>query len=141
MRTTGQSFGVAQSVAFKSSESNLRSRTTNTRPSYGRKQPIFLFGIYAYRFDPKQAFRYPRSLALMRTPNPRIIAEDVWAKLLWAGLNLELSDLPRSKNVSSEAAGPRYPLALIRALTMVWLFAGLRKDEISRLRTGCVRWQ
>jgi hypothetical protein len=102
---------------------------------------LLLWELIPYRFDPKQAFRYPRSLVLMRTPNPRIIAEDVWAKLLWAGLNLELSDLPRSKNLTNEAAGPRYPLALIRALTMVWLFAGLRKDEIGRLRTGCVRWQ
>ena len=26
-------------------------------------------------------------------PNPRVIADDVWAKLLWAGLNLEHSDV------------------------------------------------
>jgi hypothetical protein len=102
---------------------------------------LLLWELIPYRFDPKQTFRYPRSLALIRTPNPRIIAEEVWAKLLWAGLNLEMSDLPRSKNLSSEVAGPRYPLALVRALAMVWLFAGLRKDEIGRLRTGCVRWQ
>jgi len=102
---------------------------------------LLLWELIPYRFDPRQTFRYPRSLALLRTPNPRIIAEDVWAKLLWAGLNLELSDLPRSKNSWSEAAGPRYPLSLIRALAVVWLFAGLRKDEIGRLRVGCVRWQ
>lgn len=24
---------------------------------------------------------------------------------------------------------------------MTWLFSGLRSDEISRLRVGCVRWQ
>jgi len=71
---------------------------------------LLLWELIPYRFDPKQAFRFPRSLALQRTPNPRIIAEDVWAKLLWAGLNLELTDLPRSRNRFSEAAGPRYPL-------------------------------
>ena len=27
------------------------------------------------------------------------------------------------------------------ALTLAWLFAGLRGDEIRRLRVGCVRWQ
>jgi hypothetical protein len=29
--------------------------------------------------DPKQTFRFPRSLMLLRSPNLRIIAEDVWA--------------------------------------------------------------
>jgi integrase len=80
-------------------------------------------------------------VATTRSPHPRIIAEDVWAKLLWAGLNLEIEDLPRSKNQLGDAAGPRYPLALVRALALVWLFAGLRRDEIARLRLGCIRWQ
>jgi hypothetical protein len=100
---------------------------------------LLLWELIPYRFDPKQAFRFPRSLGLLRSHNPRIIAEDVWAKLLWAGLNLEYSDLPRSKNSLGEAAGPRYPISMIRALAIVWLFAGLRKDEIARLRVGCVR--
>jgi hypothetical protein len=30
---------------------------------------------------------------------------------------------------------------MIRAVTLVWLFAGIRGDEIRRLRLGCVRWQ
>jgi hypothetical protein len=30
---------------------------------------------------------------------------------------------------------------MVRALVVVWLFAGLRRDEIHRLRVGCVRWQ
>ena len=29
----------------------------------------------------------------------------------------------------------------MRALAITWLFAGLRSDEIVRLRVGCVRWQ
>ena len=29
----------------------------------------------------------------------------------------------------------------MQALSVVWLFAGLRSDEIVRLRVGCVRWQ
>ena len=32
-----------------------------------------------------------------------------------------------------------YPLAMLRALAVVWLFSGLRGDEIARLRLGCAR--
>ena len=32
-------------------------------------------------------------------------------------------------------------MELIRALTLTWLFSGLRSDEIARLRVGCIRWQ
>lgn len=102
---------------------------------------LLLWELVPRRFDPRQVFRFPRSLVLLRSPNPRIIAEDVWAKLLWAGLNLEQVDLPLSKNSLGQAALPRYPLAMMKALAIVWLFAGLRKDEIARLRIGCVRRQ
>lgn len=27
-------------------------------------------------------------------PDPRVIADDIWAKLLWARLNVESGDLP-----------------------------------------------
>jgi integrase len=30
---------------------------------------------------------------------------------------------------------------MVRAMVMVWLFAGLRSDEIYRLSVGCARWQ
>lgn len=102
---------------------------------------LLLWELVPHRFNPRQAFRSPRSLSLLRSPNPRTIAEDVWAKLLWAGLNLEPADLPRSRNSLGEAAGSRYPLAMMRALALVWLFAGLRKDEVARLRLGCIRLQ
>jgi hypothetical protein len=66
-----------------------------------------------------------------------VIADDVWAKLLWAGLNLTDADL----STSAHSAWHYYPLGLVRALALVWLFAGLRVSEIRRLRVGCVRWQ
>ena len=47
-------------------------------------------------------------------PNPRVLADDVWAKLLWAGLNLEKADLPRGSGDSA----PFYPLALVRAVVL-----------------------
>jgi integrase len=66
---------------------------------------------------------------------PRVINDDSWAKLLWAGLNLTEADLP-----SSWTHRHFYPLAMIRAVMLVWLFAGLRQDEIRRLRVGCIRY-
>jgi hypothetical protein len=45
------------------------------------------------------------------TPNPTVIADEVWAKLLWAGLNLEHGDLP------GNSAGTYYPMELVRAVT------------------------
>nr|WP_246193390.1 tyrosine-type recombinase/integrase [Kitasatospora atroaurantiaca] len=67
-------------------------------------------------------------------PDPRVIADDIWAKLLWAGLNVEPGDLPTSDSRT-------YPVELIRGITLTWLFAGQRSDEIARLRVGCIRWQ
>ena len=87
------------------------------------------------RFDPTRALALPRSVGALIGTDPRVIADDVWAKLLHAGLNIEAADLPGT------SAGSYYPMELIRALTLTWLFSGLRSDEISRLRTGCVRWQ
>ena len=87
------------------------------------------------KFDPARALAVPRSVSALIGTNPRVIADEVWAKLLWAGLNLEPDDLPGS------SAHTYYPIELIRAVTLTWLFSGLRSDEISRLPLGCVRWQ
>jgi integrase len=100
------------------------------------------------RFDPFRAFATPRSIKALIGPAPRIIADDLWAKLLWAGLNLTLADLPghggtttghRHPTGSTRRSGGYYPLEMLQALSIVWLFAGLRSDEIVRLRVGCVR--
>jgi hypothetical protein len=88
------------------------------------------------RFDPRRTFQCPRSIAALRSPNPRVIAEDIWAKLLWAGLNLKHEDIPLSRGESWTHRTPRHPLEVMRALSVVWLFAGLRSDEIRRLRIG-----
>jgi len=34
-----------------------------------------------------------------------------------------------------------YPVTFVRALAAVWVYSGLRSDEIIRLRLGCIRWQ
>jgi hypothetical protein len=95
------------------------------------------------RFDPQRAFATPRALRALIGPKPRILADDLWAKLMWAGLNLQESDLPVGDRPGLGRRGRPwfYPLALVRAAALVWLFAGLRNDEIRRLRVGCVRWQ
>lgn len=90
------------------------------------------WGWIAPRFDPGRSLATPRSVKALIGPDPRMIADDRWAKLLWAGLNLERADLP---------AGTQYPLAMVRAIALAWLFSGLRANEIVRLRLGCVRWQ
>lgn len=90
------------------------------------------------RFDPARALRTPRSITNLIGPDPRVIADDVWAKLMWAGLNLEPSDLPQH---AGPHGGPWYPLPMVRAVAILWLFAGLRVGEIGRLPVGCIRWQ
>jgi hypothetical protein len=55
-------------------------------------------------------------------PKPRPLDDDIWAKLLWAGLNLTIDDLPVS--YFQEKNGLRaawYPVEIMRALTIVWL--------------------
>ncbi len=95
------------------------------------------WGWIPRHFDPMRVLRTPRTMRALIGPDPRVIADDVWAKLLWAGLNLDLDDLPhhRARRTSW------YPLEMNRALAVVWLFAGLRVDELVRLRVGCIRWQ
>src|SRR5438034_3106743 len=88
-------------------------------------------------FDPIRSFITPKSVLAKIGPNPRIISDDVWAKLVWAGLNLTADDIPKHRN-SHESS---YPVEMCKALVITWLFAGLRNNEIVRLRLGCIRWQ
>jgi integrase len=92
------------------------------------------------RFDPRSAFALPRSISALIGPDPRVIADDVWAKLMWAGLNLTGDDLPKNGRQAGTGV-PWYPLELVRAVAVLWLFSGLRSDEILRLRVGAIRWQ
>jgi integrase len=101
------------------------------------------WGWCARHFDPARALATPRAVKALIAPNPRVIANDVWAKLLWAGLHVTDADLPSTRGDPKHPNHRRtvYPLALIRATAIAWLFAGLRSDELVRLRVGCVRWQ
>jgi integrase len=101
------------------------------------------WGWCARRFDPARALATPRSVKALIAPNPRVLADDVWAKLLWAGLQLQEGDLPSSDGGVAPIGRPRltYPVELVKATAIAWLFAGLRSDELVRLRVGCIRWQ
>ncbi len=94
------------------------------------------WGWIPIRFNPLRGLRTPRPILHLIGPNPRVIDKSLWAKLLWAAMNLEYEDLPQSKGEKSV-----YPLELVRAVAVVWCFAALRNNEIRRLRVGCVRWQ
>ncbi len=73
----------------------------------------------------------PKSLLALIGPNPRAIADDVWAKLIWAGLNLTADDLPRKgRHAPCPLPATAYPIEMSRALVITWLFAGLRSNEI-----------
>jgi integrase len=87
------------------------------------------------RFDVRRAFATPRDVRAGLGPAPRTMSDDVWAKLLWAGLNIGNDDLP----MSIASRGPGYPLEMVMAIAAVWLLCGLRHNEIKRLRVGCVR--
>lgn len=113
-------------------------------------QDLQEWGKIPRRFDPHRCFGTPRSIRALIAPNPRVISDDLWGKLLWAGLNLTEKDLPRGE-YAIPATGFRgekelvreswYPLEMIRAMTIAWLFCGVRSNELRRLRVGCIRWQ
>jgi integrase len=90
-------------------------------------------------FNPVRDLRTPRSVRAIIGPDPRIIADATWAKIVWAGLNLTTEDL--SGKIDGRYHKRMYPSAMIKALALVWLFTGLRRNEIVRLRLGCIRWQ
>ena len=74
------------------------------------------WGWMPRRFDPARALATPRAVKALIGPAPRIIADDLWAKLLWAGLNLTTADLTTARNARN-----CYPVELVRALAVTWL--------------------
>lgn len=87
------------------------------------------------RFDPARAFRVPASIRRAIGPDPRAIDIRWWSMIVHAAVHLDETDLSRGPS------GPQYPLALVRAVAIVWCYAALRSDEIRRLEVGCIRWQ
>lgn len=95
------------------------------------------------RFDPRRVLSLPLSLRAQMKPNPRIIDDASWAKLMAAGLTLNSEDLKPYGTPASKAKGSLstyYPIEMLRALVGVWLFGGCRIDEIHRLELDCIIW-
>ncbi|WP_172331664.1 site-specific integrase [Mangrovicoccus sp. HB161399] len=85
------------------------------------------------RFPYKDIFRLPRNIATGAKHSPRVIDEEIWTKLISAAMELAYEDLP--KFTSSIAY---YPIEMVRAAALVWLFAGLRRSELHRLPLDCI---
>ena len=97
------------------------------------------WGWTPVRFNPYQALATPRSTRCLIGPDPRIIQDDVWAKLLWVGLNLTDQELSKANDPEARGDGHYYPATMVKALALMWLFSGLRRNEIARLRVDCIR--
>jgi integrase len=96
------------------------------------------WGWIPKHFNPRVSLAPPAHLLAQIGPDPRVIAREIWAKLLRAALTLTAADLHLDER--AWAKQPAYPLEMVRAVALVWVFGGLRSDEIRRLRVGCVRW-
>lgn len=81
---------------------------------------------------PSEGFATPDTIKAAIQPNPKDIQEDIWFKLIWAACTL-------SKEQLDAAGSHQYPLAYYRAVSLVWVTAARRSDEIKRLSVGCVR--
>ncbi|MEZ3498279.1 tyrosine-type recombinase/integrase [Pantoea sp. KPR_PJ] len=84
------------------------------------------------RFSPARHLSTPDTPLFRRGVNPRVIDDPVWLKLIWASLNLRQEDLLTEIH---------YPLAMLQAMAVIWTHAGVRKNELLRLTTGCIALQ
>ena len=93
---------------------------------------VQLWGWATLRCNPRYHQATPTSVLRLAGVNPRTIDDAIWLRLVWASLNLEAED--RLSEI-------HYPTELLRAVAVVWTHAGLRGNEILRLRLGCARAQ
>ena len=92
-------------------------------------------------FDPRRVLATPRAIRNQIGPDPRVVDDSIWAKLMWAGLHITEKDISKEEGIKSISRSGSYPLKFVQAVAGVWLFSGLRRNEIMRLRLGCTRWQ
>lgn len=85
------------------------------------------------RFDPRRCLSVPRTVQGLLVLNAKPIDPAIWKKLVIAALHLNEADLSTSQTW-------RYPLEMVKALAAMWVFSGLRPDEIRRLPVGCIRY-
>jgi hypothetical protein len=95
------------------------------------------------KFDPRKVLAGPVSVRAQIGPNPRIIDEVSWAKLMAAGLTLNSEDLNEYGSPRAKAAAGRRSLLLPdrdgpRPGRRV-VVRGCRIDEIRRLDVDCIQ--
>lgn len=82
------------------------------------------WGWMERRFTPQRVFATPRHLKHQMRVDPRTISDDLWAKLLWAGLNLRAEDCPlrghhRTRRWAKKA-GKQPPNPLVGEAISAW---------------------
>ena len=78
------------------------------------------WGLIERKFDPMRVLATPKSIRCLIAPDPRVISDEIWAKLLHAGLNLTAEDLPKNEcggDLPTRVAW--YPLDMVRAVAAV----------------------
>jgi hypothetical protein len=75
--------------------------------------------VISPRFNPQRALRTPRSIARLIGPDPRVIDDKFWLKLLHAADILEPSDL-------RQAQLGMYPFDLVHGVVLAWCLSGLQ---------------
>ena len=85
---------------------------------------VELWGWVKLRISPRHHLATPRTVSFASRVNPRVIDDAAWLKLIWASLNIEQSDL------LSEI---HYPLAMLRAMAVIWTHSGLRQNKYAFL--------
>jgi hypothetical protein len=79
-------------------------------------------------FDPHIAFRVPRPLRALIGFDPRVLPDDVWAKLIWAGLNITAADL------SAQGSPGSWRISLLSSVVGAGVVRGvaLRRTTLGR---------
>lgn len=107
-----------------------------TKMNMYRNVRRFLLDVEAWgwaklRCNPSYHLASPQSVRNALCVNPRALDDAVWLKLVWASLNLTAEDVGITYGYA------RYPIEMVKAVAVVWTHAGLRRDELVRLRVGC----
>lgn len=101
------------------------------------------WGWCQLRFDPSAlTLESPFGVRKQLPRRSPAVDDDIWPKLVHAGLSLVEQDLLiESPHPGWEESHIEYPLAMVRALASLWLLGALRNGQIQQMRVGCVRWR
>jgi integrase len=93
-------------------------------------------GLFPIQIIPEIHLQTPKHIRQQIIPHPRTIEKDIWEALLCAGMELIEADLDYQQIPTSQC----YPLEMVRAVAITWLFGGLRPGQIPWLEVDCIEW-